>query len=441
MGIQRDHYTVFYSWSNDNDQRVCRSFIRTALDMACRNLTIELEEAERPIQVDQDTQGQGGSPAIMETIERKIRECDVFVADLTPAVVQKRPDGTARIIPNPNVMYELGYANRSIGTDRVITVLNTAFAGAARASDRRLRDNALPFNLRHRRFPICYEIEEEECRKLLKAERDQFVKSLVKRIGLIISDLPNSTEILHEPTQPAGDRPGSFFRDQQTILQEHPETKWREESAQIYIRFIPEQASDLSIYELKKICVDELLENPPLSNNSGHHGPNKHGLINCSIKPLPDDMVISRDLIQFFSTGEVWAIFQSVLKRSERSVPWTIEDIVAWSIAKIATFVERSGFAGRGKVIVGISGIEGWRFIPALIGDSGPAPSNQYVFHNGEFRFEREVNQVERSSLGRIAVAAANRIWAEAGLERPAALSANAMDSDNSGRKAYWHLF
>jgi len=40
---------VFYSWSSDNDERVCRHLIRDALKGACEQLTVDLEESERSV--------------------------------------------------------------------------------------------------------------------------------------------------------------------------------------------------------------------------------------------------------------------------------------------------------------------------------------------------------------------------------------------------------
>jgi hypothetical protein len=71
-----------------------------------------------------------------------------------------------KLIPNPNVTLELGYAARSIGWDRIICVMNTAFGPP----------EELIFDLRHRRWPICYKLEGEggeairNTRKLLEEQ-------------------------------------------------------------------------------------------------------------------------------------------------------------------------------------------------------------------------------------------------------------------------------
>ena len=64
-----------------------------------------------------------GAPEISTTILRKIEDCSIFVADVTP--VGSLIDG--RATPNPNVLFELGYAWHRLGESRVILVLNEAF--------------------------------------------------------------------------------------------------------------------------------------------------------------------------------------------------------------------------------------------------------------------------------------------------------------------------
>src|SRR6266498_2090452 len=74
---------VFYSWQSDRRQN--RNFVRSALELAAKELRADttLDETHREIAIDQDTQGVPGSPAIADAILSKIRLADVFVADLT----------------------------------------------------------------------------------------------------------------------------------------------------------------------------------------------------------------------------------------------------------------------------------------------------------------------------------------------------------------------
>src|SRR5581483_8909514 len=114
---------IFYSWQSDTSLN--RNFVRRALDAAVESLRAELEvnEPERDMVVDQDTQGLPGSPPIAEAILTKIRDADIFVADLTFV-----DNGAGqRRLPNPNVMLEYGYALHALGDQRVVGVFNEAF--------------------------------------------------------------------------------------------------------------------------------------------------------------------------------------------------------------------------------------------------------------------------------------------------------------------------
>lgn len=126
---------VFYSWQSDLPNRCNRSLIESALKSALKRLSadggLEVEPA-----LDRDTKDVPGSPAIADAILKKIDGCAVFVADVTPI---GKIGG--KCLPNPNVLIELGYAVKALGWNRVVMVLNEAFA----------KVEELPFDLRHRR--------------------------------------------------------------------------------------------------------------------------------------------------------------------------------------------------------------------------------------------------------------------------------------------------
>jgi hypothetical protein len=147
-------FVIFYSWQSDRDPKTTRHFIREALDLAVKKIARGMD-VEEVLRVDQDTQGVPGHPEIFRTICGKIDACTIFLADLTYVGTADSGDK----IPNPNVAIELGYALKSIGPDRYIAVMNTAYGGP----------EDLPFDLKHRRWPIRYCLSpdataEERCR-------------------------------------------------------------------------------------------------------------------------------------------------------------------------------------------------------------------------------------------------------------------------------------
>lgn len=133
----RPKATIFYSWQSDLPNATNRGFIQQALENAIKILHVDDSVTVAPV-LDRDTQGLSGSPNIAETIFGKIDSAAVFVADVSII-------GTAgehnRPTPNPNVLVELGYALKSLGGERLLLIVNTAFGNV----------ESLPFDLRMRR--------------------------------------------------------------------------------------------------------------------------------------------------------------------------------------------------------------------------------------------------------------------------------------------------
>lgn len=169
--------TIFWSWQSDLDPRVTRDVIRYALDEAVSILTADLEEADRP-SVTSDTQGVAGTPDIVATILRKIDEASIFIGDVTPIAISV----SGKACANPNVLLEMGYANRALTTERVIQVWNTAFPGA--------EVDKLPFDMRGRRAPIAFHLPEGADTSTLRIARDQLARHLAGALGLSLAKLP-----------------------------------------------------------------------------------------------------------------------------------------------------------------------------------------------------------------------------------------------------------
>ncbi len=96
--------------------------------------------------VERDTQGLPGSPDICNAILKKIASCNIFVADIS--LIGK---AEGRPTPNPNVLFEAGYALRALGWENVIFVMNAATGSLEQ----------LPFDLRQRRV-LIYELTAAE---------------------------------------------------------------------------------------------------------------------------------------------------------------------------------------------------------------------------------------------------------------------------------------
>ena len=149
MGQDSSPFAVFYSWQSQLPNATNRGFIEQALEIAIKDIHKDVTLDVRP-DLDQDTKNVGGSPNIADTIRAKIDAAEVFVCDAS--IVQgKDGDGKrVRPVPNANVLIELGYAMKALGSmERVVLVMNTAFGA--------IED--LPFDLRQNR-PTTYELAE-----------------------------------------------------------------------------------------------------------------------------------------------------------------------------------------------------------------------------------------------------------------------------------------
>jgi hypothetical protein len=144
MSTESISHTVFYSWQSDLPNRTNRTFIQDALEKAIDGL-LEIE-LQVDLILDRDTKDTPGAPDIVQTILAKIDKALIVVADVS--IVNKGAD--ARLTPNPNVLFELGYAVHALSWDYVLPVFNLATGS--------IED--LPFDLRSRR-PITYVMTEE----------------------------------------------------------------------------------------------------------------------------------------------------------------------------------------------------------------------------------------------------------------------------------------
>jgi hypothetical protein len=173
--------TVFFSWQTDTPAREGRNFIEKALKNAIKKIAsdTDVEDAIREeLELDKDTLGVPGSPAIVDTILGKIDNATVFLPDLT--FIGKRPDG--RPTPNPNVLIEYGWALKSIGLPRMLPVMNAAFGKPTWES--------MPFDMAHLRFPIAYTLPEDATDEHREEER----KGLEKRLGEALKTFFSSDE-------------------------------------------------------------------------------------------------------------------------------------------------------------------------------------------------------------------------------------------------------
>lgn len=183
---------IFFSWQADVPTKTGRNFIESALQAAVRDISgeIAIQEADRSqFAIDSDTRGVGGTPPIVDTIFKKIDAAAIVVVDLTLTGV--RLDGKRRT-PNPNVLLEYGWALKSVGHKRIITIMNSAFSEA---------DDALPFDLAHLRRPFGFKLAEdadEITRTRVRKELARFFSEAIR----VIRDSGDLDDLLPKPPAP-----------------------------------------------------------------------------------------------------------------------------------------------------------------------------------------------------------------------------------------------
>ena len=123
-------YVIFFSWQSDTESKYNRNYIKGLLnDFASRSdCSIEIKESVGDC---------AGSPNIVDKVISKIDKCNIFVCDVTPITTFNNKD-----LPNPNVLFELGYAVSRLGWERIICVSNTAYSESLN----------MPFDIRQNRI-------------------------------------------------------------------------------------------------------------------------------------------------------------------------------------------------------------------------------------------------------------------------------------------------
>ena len=164
---------VFYSWQNDLPKNTNRKFISDMLANVAKDIRTK---DNININIDEATKDESGTPDIIETIIKKISNADVYVADIS--IVGSYSD--TKKTPNPNVLYELGYAVSRLGWDRIILIFNDEFG--------KLDD--LPFDINKRRISLKYSLAESDDNNKIQSMCGSMSKCLKGYIKQILEKNP-----------------------------------------------------------------------------------------------------------------------------------------------------------------------------------------------------------------------------------------------------------
>lgn len=156
--------TIFYSWQNTVKPN--RGYIEESLAEAIKG--------QPDFSIDSATRNVKGSPDIPETILQKIRDCDIFLADVS--IINQGSEGAK--VSNPNVMYELGYAAAIKGYENIILV----------ASRETTDTKELPFDIRNKAIVLS---------NFDKASKQRFVKMLQDELAIHVTEAKSQEPLDH----------------------------------------------------------------------------------------------------------------------------------------------------------------------------------------------------------------------------------------------------
>ena len=178
---------VFFSWQSDTSAKTNRNVISDCLRDICKKNNLIFDEA---------TAERCGSPDIARTIEEKIRSADIFIADATIINTETKSKPT----PNPNVLFELGIAQAILGWDRIILIVNTAYAPI----------NELPFDIKSHRA-LNYSLNPQDAESQTNKQKTLRVYEQLKNGILSILDKNPPKEITIVNQQKRTDLERQFY--------------------------------------------------------------------------------------------------------------------------------------------------------------------------------------------------------------------------------------
>ncbi len=355
--------TVFLSWQDDTDKKNGHYFLKAVLKEVCEQIQgdTSLDEADRDVMPDSDTQGVPGHTLIIPTILEKIDAASVFVADVTyTGTVAEGSKAT----PNPNVLLEFGWAWKNKQRN-MVSVMNTAFGHP--------KNVPLPFDLGFARWPTFFHLAESASNKDRELEKSRLVPILKTIILECLKEpSPTTPEFFAQQAKDGISR----FRAKSSSLGvtwdpyapfglEPSREIFLADGPSIFLRMMPVKAEKriLSATEL----IAAAIENGRLSLRPLYYGDIRtlraeDGIAICGTL---DGDSRTATVAFAFETSEVWAINTSLLDytKGDNILPFdAIKTETSDSLTSFRDYFLRLGISGPYKWHAGIEGVRGRRF-------------------------------------------------------------------------------
>jgi hypothetical protein len=310
--------TAFYAWQSDTPEKFNRHLIRIALEEAATRISAD-SSLQVELRIDYDTEGLPGTPPISDSILAKIVAAEIFIPDVTFVA---RTDG-GKLVPNPNVMTEYGYALRAKTHSAMMPVMNIFFGPP----------EALPFDMGHLRHPHQYNIDpsagDGERRQARQGISEKLECAL--RLQIAATTVPPPPPKLFARAEPK-DGPARFRSPGEPIGNHWDSFPFRQGSDQpismasgpaIWLRLMPavDPGRTWESYELDPhILQTGSLDLAPFCDSGIHKLRAHDGVAICSL--LSPQSRETMSLAFLFETGEIWSVDTAVLHYSQNSIPF-----------------------------------------------------------------------------------------------------------------------
>ncbi|MCK9987779.1 MAG: hypothetical protein AzoDbin1_04251 [Azoarcus sp.] len=377
---------VFWSWQSDTPAVCNRDFVKEALHLALEKVSddLGLDEAYRA-ELDHDTKDAPGMVAIVDEIFRKIADAKVFIGDITfvGSTQPKKAGDKVKLIPNPNVLIELGHALTSVGPAGIILVTNTAFGG-------QIED--LPFDLRHRRGPIRYELKPdaspEKRQRVLGKLVESLVECLTVNLGAALAK-QDAEKVLELHPSREGDR-STWLQVDEPITHHDSflgasNRAWTvPEQPRAYMRFAPSGWKDGKPSRHNVIQAPDPARLRTMYHPlRGDYGGNERGAVAIGVLRDTDKSIV--DATQWFhKTGELWGFTISATYLDGESGRRTVAAqklAETWRafMDKGLHFFEHFGAQGPIRIEAGVVGLQGTHFHNQLWGLAAALENEVYL--------------------------------------------------------------
>jgi hypothetical protein len=357
-----------------------------------------------------------GSPDLAIKILEKIESADVFVGDVTPVgkgAPYKTDEGIesdGKLLMNPNVAIELGYALKVLTTEKVLMVMNRHYGKRA----------DLPFDLGHKGGPISYNLGPSAS----KAEIDKEKKRLVAVLKeALVEYAPKPiVELFPEMKPKIGD--GIYF-ERGEILGESSNNLNKENYIMpfrdvMWLRVIP------SVKLQIPLSFHTLLQHVGAFGSFGisMYDPlarkNNYGV--AFFTPAGNTTNID-EISQYSPYGEIWGVDADILRQGENglhkylySLP--MENLFITSLDLYIQFMQQiSQVPPPVEVEAGICGIRG-----RAIAHNGGVIQSVNVMHEDSVTYRTSLKSFDKSAQGEILLEFFRRVNNNTGVARPIGL-------------------